>query len=85
MSDVEEMLKKEPKAIMRSIIQRIATGPDMSKDISTEEAHAGMRAVLNGDIDPVQTAIFLIALRMKRETDAENRGVDHAAQEASTP
>jgi len=77
------MLKKDPRAIMRSVIQRIATGPDMSKDISTEEAHAGMRAVLNGDIDPVQTAIFLIALRMKRETDAENRGVLDAIREAS--
>lgn len=75
MSDVEELLKKEPKAIMRSIIQRIATGPDMSKDISSEEARAGMRAVLNGEIDPVQTAIFLIALRMKRETDEENMGI----------
>lgn len=75
MSDVEELLKKPPKAIMRSIIQRIATGPDMSKDISSEEARAGMRAVLNSEIDPVQTAIFLIALRMKRETDEENKGV----------
>lgn len=75
MSDVEELLKKSPKAIMRSIIQRIATGPDMSKDISSEEARAGMRAVLKGEIDPVQTAIFLIALRMKRETDEENKGI----------
>lgn len=83
MSDVEELLKKDSKSIMRSIIQRIATGPDMSKDISAEEACAGMRAVLNGEIDPVQTAIFLIALRMKRETDAENRGVLDAIREAS--
>jgi anthranilate phosphoribosyltransferase len=49
---------------MRSIIQRIATGPDMSKDISLEEARAGMKAILEDDIDPVQSAIFLIALRM---------------------
>lgn len=83
MSDVEELLKKDSKSIMRSIIQRIATGPDMSKDISAEEAKAGMRAVLDGEIDLVQTAIFLIALRMKRETDAENRGVLDAIREAS--
>ncbi len=61
--------------IMRSIIQRIATGPDMSKDISLEEARAGMRAILNDDVDPVQSAVFLIALRMKRETDEENKGI----------
>lgn len=75
MNDIEDLLKKDSKAIMRSIIQRIATGPDMSKNISLEEARAGMRAILKQEIDPVQTAIFLIALRMKRETDDENKGI----------
>ncbi len=75
MNDVEELLKKDHKTIMRSIIQRIATGPDMSKDISLEEARAGMHAILQKAIDPVQAAIFLIALRMKRETDDENKGI----------
>ncbi len=75
MNEVEELLKKDSKTIMRSIIQRIATGPDMSKDISFEEARAGMAAILRGEIDPVQIGIFLIALRMKRETDDENRGI----------
>lgn len=60
---------------MRSIIQRIATGPELSKNISFSEARDGMRAVLDGAVDPVQAAIFLIALRMKRETRDENRGV----------
>jgi anthranilate phosphoribosyltransferase len=63
------------KLLMRSIIQRIATGPELSKDITQEEARAGMRAILQGQISPVQTAIFLIALRMKRETHEEFRGV----------
>ena len=75
MNEVEELLKKDHKTIMRSIIQRIATGPDMSKDISLEEARAGMHAILQKAIDPVQAAIFLIALRMKRETDDENKGI----------
>ena len=75
MSEVEELLKQPSKKIMRSIIQRIATGPDMSKNIATEEARAGMAAILRGEIDPVQSAIFLIALRMKRETDEENIGI----------
>lgn len=63
------------QALIKSIIQRIATGPDLSKDISFEEANAGMQAVLRGEINQVQAAIFLIALRMKRETMEENEGI----------
>jgi anthranilate phosphoribosyltransferase len=72
------------QALMRSIIQRIATGPELSKDISREEARDGMRAVLDGAIDPVQSAIFLIALRMKRETDDEYLGILDALRSVTT-
>ncbi|MEW5893717.1 MAG: anthranilate phosphoribosyltransferase [Pseudomonadota bacterium] len=65
----------DPKQVMHSIIQRIATGPDLSKDISQEEARLGMQAILDNAVDPVQAGIFFIALRMKRETDEENKGV----------
>jgi anthranilate phosphoribosyltransferase len=68
---------------MRSIIQRIATGPELSKDISMAEARVAMGAVLKGGIDPVQAGIFLIALRMKRETDDENRGILDAVRDAT--
>ncbi len=61
--------------IMHSVIQRIATGPTLSKDIEEEEARRAMHAVLKKEVDEVQAAIFLIALRMKRETEAENRGI----------
>ncbi|UCB54532.1 MAG: anthranilate phosphoribosyltransferase, partial [Thiotrichales bacterium] len=84
MSETEQLLNKDSTTIMRSIIQRIATGPEMSKDISQAEARAGMRAVLDNEIDPVQAAIFLIALRMKRETDEENRGILDAIRDIST-
>lgn len=73
----------EPAALMRSILQRIATGPELSKDISREEACAGMRLVLDGQVDPVQAGVFLIALRMKRETDDENRGLLEAVRAAT--
>ncbi|MGH8569613.1 MAG: hypothetical protein ACREXU_16800, partial [Gammaproteobacteria bacterium] len=43
-----------PSAFMRSVIQRIATGPEMSKDISRDEARLAMRAILEGQVDPVQ-------------------------------
>ncbi|MGH8661552.1 MAG: anthranilate phosphoribosyltransferase, partial [Burkholderiales bacterium] len=71
-------------ALMRSILQRIATGPELSKDITREEARAGMQLVLEGRVDPVQAGIFLIALRMKRETDEENLGVLEAVRAAAT-
>ncbi|SMN11478.1 Anthranilate phosphoribosyltransferase [uncultured Candidatus Thioglobus sp.] len=61
--------------LMHSIIQRVATGPDLSKDIDFEEAKDGMQAILRGEIDDVRSAIFLIALRMKRETMEENEGI----------
>lgn len=67
--------EQQARDLMRSVIQRIATGPELSKDIEQEEARAATRAILDGYIDPVQSAIFFIALRMKRETPEENRGV----------
>ncbi len=69
MSTAAESLPENTPLAMRSIIQRIATGPELSKDISQEEARFGMQAILDGKVDPVQAGIFLIALRMKRETD----------------
>ena len=71
----------DSRELMRSIIQRIATGPELSKDISYEEARTGMKAVLRNEVDPVQAAVFLIALRMKRESDDETKGVLQAIRE----
>lgn len=73
----------ESHLLMRSIIQRIATGPELSKDISQQEAHLGTKAILEGKIDPVQAALFFIALRMKRETNDECKGVLDAVREAT--
>ncbi|MGD9952954.1 MAG: anthranilate phosphoribosyltransferase [Burkholderiales bacterium] len=70
-------------ALMSSILKRIATGPELSRDISREEAREGMRLVLDGAVDPVQAGVFLIALRMKRETDDENRGLLEAIRDAT--
>jgi anthranilate phosphoribosyltransferase len=62
-------------------IGKIATGPEYSKDLSFDEAYTAMRYILEGKVDPVQSGVFLIALRMKRETDAENAGVLRAIME----
>lgn len=83
MTNTQELIDTDLQLTMRSIIQRIATGPELSKDISLEEAHLGMKAILNNLVDPVQAAIFFIALRMKRETWDENKGVLDAIREAS--
>ncbi len=66
-----------------AVLQRIATGPELSKDIAFEEARDAMRCILDRAVDPVQAGVFLIALRMKRETDDENRGVLQALIDAS--
>jgi len=81
MSQSREVI--ELQNTMHSIIQRIATGPELSKDISRDEARLGMQALLDNAVDPVQGAVFLIALRMKRETDDENKGILEAIREAT--
>ncbi|GAB6049297.1 hypothetical protein JCM16106_01410 [Hydrogenophilus islandicus] len=60
---------------MKRAIGKIATGPHLSKDLTRDEARDAMAAILRGEIDPIQTAVFLIALRMKRETDEEFLGL----------
>ncbi len=72
-----------PEARMTSYIKRIATGPEMSKDISREEARDGMQLILQGQVSDIQAGVFLVALRMKRETDDENRGVLEALRDAT--
>ncbi|MEW6677114.1 MAG: anthranilate phosphoribosyltransferase [Pseudomonadota bacterium] len=69
--------------MMHSIIQRIATGPDLSKDIAQEEAYLGMKGILENQVDPVQAGIFFIALRMKRESNAEYKGILDAVLEST--
>ncbi len=58
---------------LRDCIQKVATGPEYSKDLTEAETCAALHQILDG-ADPVQAGVFLIALRMKRETPAENAG-----------
>ncbi len=83
MSATEQEIIQDPALAMRSYIQRVATGPEYSKDISFEEARDAMTHILNTSADPVQAGIFLIALRMKRETLDENGGCLQAIIDAS--
>lgn len=70
---------------MRDVLQRIATGPTLSKDLNRQEAARAMRIILDGEADDVQAGIFLIALRMKRETDDELAGILDAINDSVSP
>lgn len=69
--------------LIRSVIQRVATGPELSKNISYDEAKATMHALLDGSADPVQAGVFLIGLRMKRETHDEMKGILDAIRDCT--
>lgn len=60
------------------VLQKIATGPHLSKNLSEEEAYGAMQAILRGDVHDVQSGIFFIALRMKRESADEMIGIFRA-------
>ncbi len=83
MTDTNLAQMSDAETAMRSYLQRVATGPELSKDISLEEARHGMQLILDGKADPVQAGIFLIALRMKRESDDETRGILEAIRDAT--
>ncbi len=74
----------EADSIIRAAIQDIAVGPDRGRDITTEQAQQVMSHIINGDVDEVQTAIFFIALRMKRESLDEFLGIFSALQQHAT-
>ncbi len=59
---------------MRAYLQQVATGPELSKSISRAAARDAMKLIIEGRVDAVQAGIYLIAMRMKRETDEENLG-----------
>lgn len=69
---------------MRDVLQRIATGPTLSKNLPLEDAQRAMSIILEGNADDVQAGIFLIALRMKRETDDELTGILNAINSGIT-
>jgi anthranilate phosphoribosyltransferase len=68
---------------LHNAIKKIATGPEYSKNLTYDEALESMAYILDDNADPVQTGIFFIALRMKRETSEENRGILQAIRNSS--
>ena len=56
-----------PNDVVTPAIDRVASGQDLSAD----ESAAVLREIMEGRVDEVQTAGFLIALRTKGETVEE--------------
>ncbi len=75
------MTTQTSEITLRHCIQKVATGPEYSKDLNFEESYSAMRQILDDAVDPVQAGVFLIALRMKRETQDENKGALQAIRE----
>jgi len=68
---------------LTAVLQKIATGPHLSKDLTEDEAYEAMNAIQSGDVNDVQSGIFFIALRMKRETADEMVGVFRSILDAA--
>jgi anthranilate phosphoribosyltransferase len=66
---------------MRQILSRIAVGPSGSKNLTEDEAREALGLCLDRRASDIQIAIFLIAERLKRETDSENVGFLKALEE----
>src|SRR4051795_12962698 len=60
-----------PNDLVTPAIDRIASG----QDLTTDEAAAVLREIMEGRVTEVQTAAFLIALRAKGETVEEVAGL----------
>ncbi len=68
---------------MSDVLRRVAVGPKGSKDLDRDEACAAMTLCLERSASDIQIATFLIAERLKRETDEENHGFLRALISAS--
>ncbi len=68
---------------MRDVLSRVAVGPRGSRDLDRAAAREALRLCLDGEASAIQAAVFLIAMRLKRETSAENLGFLDALVDAS--
>ncbi len=69
-----------PGERMKHYLEKIASGPRMSKDLTAGEAEDALLMILNGEVSPPRAAAFLVASRMKLETPEEILGFWRALQ-----
>ena len=63
----------EPR--LPSLVQRVAIGPKLQKEVTREEVAQAIVSALNGHENMMQLGIFLIALRMRGERMHEFSGI----------
>ncbi len=70
---------------LRGVLKRVAVGPEGSQSLTEAEAHEAMALCLSREVSDIQVAVFLVAMRLKRETFAENLGMLRALEAALVP
>lgn len=63
-------------------VRILGKGPNLSRPLTQDEAHAAMAMVLNGEVEPVQLGAFLCLLRVKTETPEEAAGLAAAIRDS---
>ncbi|MFC3700507.1 glycosyl transferase family protein [Reinekea marina] len=64
------------------IIRILGRGKTGSRDLTFEEAHFAMSAILDGKMEDLQLGAFLMLLRVKEETSSEIAGMVQACHDA---
>lgn len=80
---LSKLKETDAESRMREYVGKIASGPHLSKNLTESEAEDALELILNGDVSPVRSAVFLIASRMKLETPEENIGFWRALNKSS--
>jgi anthranilate phosphoribosyltransferase len=70
-----------PNPVLTDAIDALASG----RDLTTDEAAAVLREVMNGDTSEIEIAAFLIGLRTKGETVDELAGLARTMRELAIP
>jgi len=66
-------------------IKAVGTGKKRNRDLTREELHIAMRAMLKGEVTSEEMAAFLLGWRVKGETIEEFQGAIDAFDECITP
>jgi anthranilate phosphoribosyltransferase len=66
-------------------IKAVGTGKKRNRDLSREELHTAMHAMLNGEVSSEEIAAFLLGWRVKGESIEEFQGAIDAFDEFLTP
>ena len=66
-------------------LKAVGTGPKGNRDLTQDEMHQAMMMILQGQVSPEVIGAFLIALRIKIESDDELKGTHSALKTMLSP